>query len=261
MLRTTDSTVLSTSLQPTALDAPELEFTFEAPAYNRSAIYGTANSDTIYVPAPPAGAASLIYAGGGNDKVYGSSGEDKIHGDGGNDTLFGYGDDDALFGGSGDDHLYGGPGMDMLQGGTGNDYLSGGSGIDHLKGGDGHDTLLGGIGTNYMWDGEGNDALVAGAQAGDWDWMFGDAGNDIFYLNSKGAGDDWVDMAVGGTGWDVAVFNQADATADVWIIDEGSGLYHIHWTDTAGFAQEDTVAEIEQFNVGGTFSTLEQLLI
>jgi hypothetical protein len=91
--------------------------------------------------------------------------------------------------------------------------------------------------------------------------MFGEDGSDVFHFNSKGAGDSSADMAVGGSGWDVAVFAQADAMADAWITDEGNGLFHIHWTDTAGFVQEDTVAQIEQFNIGGTLYTFEQLLL
>jgi Ca2+-binding RTX toxin-like protein len=89
------------------------------------------------------------------------------------DLVFGEGDDDLIIGGEGDDILFGDHGDSTLDGEHGD------AGDDTLIGGNGHDMMIGGAG---------NDVLYADANTEDFvDFMFGDAGNDHFVVNSNGA--------------------------------------------------------------------------
>lgn len=130
--------------------------------------YRVTFSDT-YVNDTSAGAADVIYGGGGKDWIFGGGGDDFIDGGADNDVLFGEAGSDILIGGTGNDVLIG-DGQEMADGADGADYLDGGDGEDQLFGDGGNDILIGG---------RGNDILIGGA------------GRDIYVFN-KGDGEDTV---------------------------------------------------------------------
>lgn len=168
---------------------------------------------------------------GGNDYLEGYNGVDTFDGGAGNDTLVGYGGNDALYGGdgndiirgmdgndqlmgqNGNDQLEGGAGDDMAWGAAGNDVLLGGDGNDQLMGDDGNDRVNGGAGTDKMWGGNGNDVIIA-IDAAFADFVQGDAGNDIMWIDASGSTKDGVAGAVtGDTVQNITSFaNGADRT-------------------------------------------------
>ena len=111
---------------------------------------------------------NLLIAGAGDDVEHGSGGIDVLYGQDGNDQMFG----DA--------------GNDVLIAGLGNDVLDGGTGGDSLYGEDGNDTLTGG--TSFEFDqlvgGNGDDILHGDSGMGDFDYLYGNAGNDTFYVDT-----------------------------------------------------------------------------
>lgn len=144
-----------------------------------------------------------VVGGGGDDSILGESGDDLLDGNGDNDTIHGDDGGDVLGGQEGSDKLYGDAGNDQLAGGIGNDLLDGGldndtllgeGGNDRLLGGGGADSLAGGAGRDTLFGGGGNDTLSFGL---DGDSAFGDAGNDLFQLDTPGTG-----SADGGAGRD-----------------------------------------------------------
>jgi len=128
-----------------------------------------------------------FFGGAGNDRFV----NDVLHlpvsawGGAGNDYLEGYGGDDYFVGGAGNDTLVGYGGNDALVGGAGDDVLLGMAGNDRLIGGDGNDHLNGGAGRDWLWGGNGDDVLIAidGATV---DFVEGDAGRDVFWLDQNG---------------------------------------------------------------------------
>lgn len=171
----------------------------------------------------------LIKGGDGRDSLHGSHGKDKLYGEKGHDFLNGGESADRLYGGSGNDRLQGGDGRDLLKGGSGNDrlygqagsdrlygesgrdQLYGGDGHDDLYGGDGDDRLFGGDGDDNLWGGNGNDYLDGGG-GNSGDWLFGDAGHDVFVarlgelaLVDGGSGFDT--LRLGHIGPDIALYS------------------------------------------------------
>jgi Ca2+-binding RTX toxin-like protein len=129
---------------------------------------GTPSDDVVYALA----GSDRILTGGGFDLVLAGAGDDRVR--------MGPGEDDLAFGENGEDVLDGEDGPDGLFGGDGNDRLVGGRGPDELQGQGGKDVLVGGPGVDRLVGGPGDDRLVPGR--GRDEEVFGDAGNDTFFL-------------------------------------------------------------------------------
>jgi Ca2+-binding RTX toxin-like protein len=141
--------------------------------------------------------ANLLLGGKGDDSIRGGAGIDILYGEMGDDQLFGDADNDFLAGGAGNDMLDGDAGGDSLYGEAGDDHLIGGSDFvfDRLVGGDGNDILRGDSGL------------------GDYDHLYGDAGDDAFYVDT---GDDLTFEQPGG-GTDTVYANVAGANNGVYL--------------------------------------------
>ena len=96
--------------------------------------------------------------------------------------------DNLIQGNEGANRLTAGLGDDILYGFGGNDILSAGDGVDTLYGGAGDDRLIGGEGFDVMYGGAGNDIFdaVSTRQYGDKNRMYGDVGNDTYYVDRSG---------------------------------------------------------------------------
>jgi len=132
-----------------------------------------------------------LWGGANNDKLIGGADVDELMGEAGDDTLDGGAGNDKLWGGANLDTLTGGAGDDMLWGGTHSDTLLGGDGNDQLMGEDGDDRLNGGAGTDKMWGGNHDDVLIA-IDAAFADFVQGDAGDDIIWIDGSGSSKDGV---------------------------------------------------------------------
>jgi hypothetical protein len=176
---------------------------------------------------------SRFFGNAGNDYLEGYSAADVFVGGDGNDTMVGYGGDDQMWGGNGDDVLRGmtgndrlacdagndtadgGSGNDVAWGGAGDDVLLGGYDNDQLVGDDGNDQLNGQMGNDSCWGGNGSDVLIAidGATG---DYLEGNAGSDIFWVDRVGSA---TDRIYGQESGDVVQYvssfaNGADRTLD-----------------------------------------------
>lgn len=210
---------------------------------------------------------------GGSDYLEGYNGNDYFDGGDGNDTLVGYGGNDTMFGGAGndvlrgmsgadqligqdgDDRLDGGTGNDSLWGSAGNDTILGGSGDDQLIGGDGNDHLNGQQGYDRMWGGNGSDVIIAidGAYT---DFVQGDAGNDIMWVDRYGSSVDGVADATSGdvTQYVSSFANGADRTLDGDRITDPtakSGQVYRRFANNPLFASNGpTASDVRQGNLG-----------
>jgi len=133
---------------------------------------------------------------GGNDFLTGGSGDDILRGGDGNDDLRGGSHDDALYGDAGSDAIYGGYQDDDLWGGSGNDHLDGESGRDVLRGGSGDDTLTGGSDS-------------------DDDYLYGNAGSDVFIFFDAIGADRIMDFEDGSDLIDLSQVSTIHSFADV----------------------------------------------
>jgi Ca2+-binding RTX toxin-like protein len=143
--------------------------------------------------------------------ITGNAGANLILGMGGDDSIFGHAGNDILYGGDGDDSMEGGAGIDHLIGGSGNDTLNGGDDADVLYGEDGDDSLTGG--SDFVFDmlvgGAGNDTLDGASGHGDFDYLYGGTGDDVFYVDTPhdlvfefaGEGTDTVFADISGAGY------------------------------------------------------------
>ncbi|QNO27499.1 hypothetical protein EEB18_000385 [Sphingopyxis sp. OPL5] len=134
-----------------------------------------------------AGAGNIF--GVGNElanTILGNEGENLLIAGAGKDVVRGGGARDAIFGEDGDDQLFGDEGIDYLVGGTGNDVIDGGADADEIYGEDGNDTLIGGTGfhTDILVGGIGNDILRGDSTLGDYDLLYGNEGDDRFYVDT-----------------------------------------------------------------------------
>lgn len=118
--------------------------------------------------------------------ILGNEGENLLIAGAGKDVVRGGGARDAIFGEDGDDQLFGDEGIDYLVGGTGNDVIDGGADADEIYGEDGNDTLIGGTGfhTDILVGGIGNDILRGDSTLGDYDLLYGNEGDDRFYVDT-----------------------------------------------------------------------------
>jgi Ca2+-binding RTX toxin-like protein len=123
-------------------------------------LYGSAGNDVI----SGSPFANKIWGGAGADSIRGGDARDIIYGEAGNDEIWGDGGDDVLDGGSLADSLHGGIGNDLINGGDYRDILWGDAGDDSLHGNAGDDTLVG----------------IGGGVS---DRLYGEAGNDGFWLD------------------------------------------------------------------------------
>lgn len=130
---------------------------------------------------------NFIYGTPGIDTINGTTGDDWIRGLGGDDTILGLAGNDNIDGDDGDDIIFGGTGNDTLVGGTGNDEITGGDfGFSTLHGEDGNDALDGGKGNADLYGGSGNDRLTSN---GGWDYLYGEAGDDLYTIGPEGRAD------------------------------------------------------------------------
>jgi hypothetical protein len=139
--------------------------------------------------------------GAGNDRFvnYISNLPIIAFGGAGNDYLEGYNGNDHFIGGAGNDTMVGYGGNDMMWGEAGDDILRGMDGDDQLMGGDGNDQLVGNAGYDRMWGGNGNDVMIS-IDGGTTDFVQGDAGNDIMWVDRIGSARDGI---AGATSTDV----------------------------------------------------------
>ncbi len=120
----------------------------------------------------------------------GNEGENLLIAGASDDTVFGGDSRDAIFGEGGADVLKGEGGIDYIVAGAGNDAVDGGLQADEIYGEDGDDTLYGGSGlfTDIIVGGAGNDTISGsdsfGGNDGDFDFLYGNLGNDTFFVNT-----------------------------------------------------------------------------
>lgn len=177
-------------------------------------VFGDAGVDTIRGGAGD----DTVYGGDGDDLLYGDANNDAIYGDAGNDTADGGAGNDRVNGDADNDRLQGGDGDDTVSGGTGVDFLLGGAGADTVRGDAGNDTVNGGIGMDSLYGGDGDDWLVGIDNVG-LDFLYGDAGRDIFWrdLGVGNADPDYLSQYVAADDVDNAVTqfaNGVDRTLD-----------------------------------------------
>ncbi len=208
--------------------------------------YGTSGDDKLIASASGVyGDPAIVKAGAGNDVVYGSCGVDHLYGGAGHDWMQSWGDHDKMFGGTGNDMLKSVGAFNQLYGGEGNDILvvEAGSIGAHVEGGEGNDSLFGSADGSWFDGGEGNDKLF------------------IANGGADGASPYEKSVYIGGAGWDVAKLETAKFGQDAWIETNQYGVDTLHWFNWAGQEQTDTVYQIEQFDIGGTLYTYDQLHI
>jgi Ca2+-binding RTX toxin-like protein len=201
--------------------------------YNQA--FGDAGDDVITggstygATGSPFDAENDLHGGSGDDIITGGNGSGRsnatntIFGDAGNDTLTG-GTADPFNGVS-----------NTIMGGAGNDLVTGGnatgpsSTINNLDGGAGNDRLVGGdsddVATvrNTLHGGAGNDVLVAGSNgrelfnpsAGNFDDLWGGAGNDTFVFRPFNLQDTIQDFAHGKDLIDLTALTQYDELSDL----------------------------------------------
>jgi Ca2+-binding RTX toxin-like protein len=118
--------------------------------------------------------------------LVGNDGANALFGYEGNDTISGGAGNDFILGVTGDDVLNGDDGVDYLTGGIGNDTINGGSKGDAIYGEDGNDSLTGGpdFATDFIVAGDGNDTLNGASGNGDFDFLYGGLGDDLFYVDT-----------------------------------------------------------------------------
>ncbi len=192
---------------------------------------------------------SSNHFGVGNDLanvLTGNFGQNLLIGGGGNDIARGGDARDALFGESGDDQLFGEFGVDYIVGGFGNDSIDGGIDADEIYGQDGDDVLNGGLGfhTDIIVGGDGNDVIRGDSGQGDFDFLYGNAGNDSFYVDTP------ADL----------VFEQASEGTDIVFANiNGAGFYlydHIENLTLLGntpFGVGNALANVITGNAQGNF--------
>ncbi|KTE31615.1 hypothetical protein ATE62_19685 [Sphingopyxis sp. HIX] len=159
-----------------------------------------------------AGAGNIF--GVGNElanTILGNEGENLLIAGAGADIVRGGAARDAIFGEDGDDQLFGDAGIDYIVGGTGKDVIDGGADADEIYGQDGDDTLIGGVGfhTDILVGGLGNDILRGDSTLGDYDLLYGNEGDDRFYVDTPddlvfeqaGQGTDTVYANINGAGY------------------------------------------------------------
>ncbi len=143
--------------------------------------------------------------------LVGNAGENLLIAGAGADTVRGDGARDAIFGEAGDDQLFGDAGVDYIVAGIGNDSIDGGIDADEIYGQDGDDLLDGGASfyTDILVGGSGNDTVRGDSGQGDFDFLYGNTGNDSFYVDtpadlvfeSVGEGTDTVFASIDGAGF------------------------------------------------------------
>ncbi|MDB5373419.1 MAG: hypothetical protein JWP04_2061 [Belnapia sp.] len=145
-------------------------------------LIGMAGGDTMLGMAGD----DTLHGEAGDDKLVGGAGNDYLIAGDGNDALSGGDDTDVLYGEAGNDNMDGGAALDYLFGGTGDDTLNGGSGPDQLYGEAGDDSLTGG--PDFVFDllvgGDGRDTLDGASGFGDFDYLYGGAGDDTFRVDT-----------------------------------------------------------------------------
>ncbi|HEX8912457.1 MAG TPA: C2 family cysteine protease, partial [Humisphaera sp.] len=120
----------------------------------------------------------VIQGGWGNDYLAGNASDTVYR------TFYGNAGNDVILGGAGNDTIHGGAGDDTSVGGAGNDVIYADSGLDGIYGGDGNDRLYGGTGADFVRGGNGDDVIVT-IGGGQSDKVFGDAGNDSFWVDAE----------------------------------------------------------------------------
>ncbi|MEO1495091.1 MAG: SdrD B-like domain-containing protein [Pseudomonadota bacterium] len=163
-----------------------------------------------------------ILGGAGFDRIDSGNGNDTVDGGRGDDLLIGDRDTDLLLGGEGDDRLQSGRGSDLLFGEVGDDELLGESSNDIMFGGDGNDDFRGQAGSDFISGGLGNDTII----------------NLV----------DGADIALGGGGDDVFLWNEASDAGERDLIDGESGVDSVSIELNAGIADAVAVqAEIDAY--------------
>ncbi|MBO9451477.1 hypothetical protein J7426_14480 [Tropicibacter sp. R16_0] len=143
-------------------------------------LFGSELDDQLYGDASH----NVLWSADGNDTLNGLAGNDDLMGGAGADLLNGGDGIDRLSGEDGADTLNGGADIDLLFGGDGDDQLQGGDGNDTLYGGDKNDSLDGGGDIDRLFGGEGNDTLNAGDGDGNWQYLYGEGGDDSYVYST-----------------------------------------------------------------------------
>jgi cyclophilin family peptidyl-prolyl cis-trans isomerase len=182
---------------------------------------------------------NIITGNAANNSLLGGSGNDTIHGGGGIDIIYGE---------SGADLLYGDAGNDFLAGGTGDDTIDGGAGGDSVYGEDGNDTLTGGATFEFdiLSGGNGNDVLHGDSGQGDYDYLYGNAGDDSFYVDT---GND-LTFEQAGEGTDTVYANVAGTTNGVYLY---ANIENLVLIGTTAFGVGNELANTMTGNASGNF--------
>jgi Ca2+-binding RTX toxin-like protein len=162
------------------------------------------------------GGANVLLGGAGNDSLWGGGGNDQLYGQDGADTMYGQEGIDYMVGGAGNDVMYGMQGADAIYGGDGDDILSadyqGAPNYDPYAGA----SLVGSTGpyqpdfaTDILVGGAGNDTLYGNSGLGDYDRLYGNTGDDTYYVDTPadlvfeqpGEGNDTVYADIKGAGY------------------------------------------------------------
>jgi Ca2+-binding RTX toxin-like protein len=168
----------------------QADLVFENPGEGWDAVESTASYylySGIEALALMPGSGNIFGVGNDLDNLLiGNDGENLLIGGLGNDELQGHDARDALFGQDGNDTLFGGNGIDYIVAGSGDDIATGGLDPDEIYGEEGNDQLLGGDGffTDILVGGSGDDVLGGNSGLGDYDWLYGNEGNDVFFVDT-----------------------------------------------------------------------------
>jgi Ca2+-binding RTX toxin-like protein len=196
---------------------------------------------------------NVITGTAGNDYLPGDALANVVHGGAGDDTIQPGKSNDTVHAGAGKDSVFGGEGNDTIFGDDGDDVLNGEAGNDEIHGGAGNDIFLDVLGANKMYGDDGNDAFYLSSATGH-NTVHGGNGNDNIYLGSGndiltgGKGDDTIQT---GAGTDTVVIESYSGNDKVTDFAVGADKLQLHYDGTVSGTVSATSA-----TVGGASGTL-----
>lgn len=115
----------------------------------------------------------------------------------------------VIDGTSGSDTLNGTVGDDTINGFDGSDTIDGDADNDTINGGAGNDNITDGAGDDVVHGNAGDDHLTSSASGSD--WLYGDFGNDIFFISRLDSGSVQAMRIDGGEGDDYLTYQNYNA--------------------------------------------------
>ncbi len=213
-------------------------------------VAGGAGADTLSATVGVQAPTDVVLSGGAGDDLVqfsGTTANDTISAgaDNGQLALLGNGgsvihvaadvETTLIQGGSGDDQIIAGSGVATIT----HLILDGGAGNDTITGGDGGDSITSGLGNDLVSGGHGNDIVDLGS------------GNDTFTWNPG----DGSDSVSGGAGTDTVVFNGANISEQISVVDDGQGDA-VLTRDVAGITMTMNGVETLDINALGGADTI-----